>query len=81
MSTEKQLYQYGDFSYSMNEYREIIIRHYNGSDSCPLIPTEINGMPVTVLGKNSFFASLSAQKAFRMEGFLISYSCSSSSPS
>lgn len=57
MSTEKQLYQYGDFSYSMNESREIIIRHYNGSDSCPLIPTEINGMPVTVLGKNSFFAS------------------------
>ena len=57
MSTEKQLYQFGDFSYSMNESREIIIERYNGSDPCPLIPTEIGGKPVTVLGKNSFFAA------------------------
>ena len=57
MSTETTLKAYGNFHYALTENNEITITRYSGTDPRPLIPAQIEGRPVTVIGKNSFFGS------------------------
>lgn len=57
MSNETNFKAYDSFYYALTENNEIMITRYNGTEPCPVIPTEIDGRPVTVLGENSFFAA------------------------
>ncbi len=49
-----QIYQSGDYEYTVNHKNEIKIRSYRGNDRQVVIPSEIDGKPVTEIGEYSF---------------------------
>lgn len=49
-----QIFESGDYEYSVNYKNEIIIRTYLGNDRHVVIPSEIEGKPVVEIGKYSF---------------------------
>ena len=46
-------YNYNDFEYSVSDGK-VTITKYNGNDTEVVIPSEINGLPVTAIGDNAF---------------------------
>lgn len=48
---------FADFTYEAFNSNEIRIKRYLGSNPVPAIPNEINGLPVTALGSNSFMGT------------------------
>lgn len=53
-SSAAQIYQSGDYEYTVNHKNEIKIRSYLGNDRQVVIPSEIEGKPVTEIGDYSF---------------------------
>lgn len=49
-----EVYESGDYEYTVNFRNEVIIKSYMGNDREVTIPSEINGMPVTQIGDYSF---------------------------
>lgn len=53
-SSAVQIYQSGDYEYTVNHKNEIKIRSYRGNDRQVVIPSEIDGKPVVEIGEYSF---------------------------
>ena len=45
---------FGDYNYTVED-GNAVISAYNGTDTVPVIPTEIDGMPVTAIGSTCFY--------------------------
>ena len=48
---------FNDYVYRINDDQEIVIVRYQGNEEMPVLPTVIDGLPVTEIGKHAFAAS------------------------
>lgn len=62
-----QEYTVGDYKIKVfDATRDAAIVDYNGSDTEVVVPAELDGYPVTAIGKNAFFGSFSAEKLLKV---------------
>lgn len=54
MSVDKENDNHDDFIYEINENNEVVITKYIGNDENLIIPSEIDGKPVTEIGESAF---------------------------
>ncbi len=53
----KEMESFNDYSYKVTDNQEIVIVRYQGNEKSPLIPAEIDGLPVTIIGIHAFAGS------------------------
>lgn len=54
---EENYYRDGDYLFEIIEGSEISITYYTGTQSTPIIPSSIGGLPVTHIGERAFFGN------------------------